>query len=60
MSSATTTLLGSAQVAVIRCGGTEENACDQMVPTLFHIACVDTGVIRWVNADLVSKIALSD
>ena len=26
------------------------------VPTLFQIADVDSGVIRWVNADLVQKI----
>ena len=26
------------------------------VPTLFQIACVDTGVIRWVNADLVTHV----
>ena len=26
------------------------------VPTLFQIACVDTGTIRWVNADLVTHI----
>ena len=26
------------------------------VPTLFQIACVDTGTIRWVNADLVNHI----
>ena len=26
------------------------------VPTLFQIACVDTGVIHWVNADLVTHV----
>ena len=26
------------------------------VPTLFQIACVDTGKIRWVNADLLTHI----
>ena len=26
------------------------------VPTLFQIACIDTGTIRWVNADLVTHI----
>ena len=31
----------------------EGGARDPKVPTLFQIACVDTGVIRWVNADLV-------
>ena len=36
--------------------GMEEGARDPRVPTLFQIACVDTGTIRWVNADLVSHI----
>ena len=27
------------------------------VPTLFQVADVDTGVINWVNADLVTHIA---
>ena len=26
------------------------------VPTLFQVADVDTGVINWVNADLVTRI----
>ena len=26
------------------------------IPTLFQIADVDSGVVRWVNADLVSHI----
>ena len=26
------------------------------VPTLFQVADVDTGVINWINADLVSHI----
>ena len=26
------------------------------VPTLFHVADVDTGVINWVNADLATHI----
>ena len=34
----------------------EGGARDPRVPTLFQIACVDTGTIRWVNADLVSHI----
>ena len=34
----------------------EEGARDPKVPTLFQIACVDTGVIRWVNADLVTHV----
>ena len=33
-------------------GGTR----DPKVPTLFQISCVDTGVIRWVNADLVTHV----
>ena len=28
------------------------------VPTLFQVADVDTGVINWVNADLVTHIVL--
>ena len=28
------------------------------VPTLFQVADVDTGVINWVNADLVTHICL--
>ena len=31
-------------------------ARDPMVPTLFHVADVDTGVVRWVCADLVTHI----
>ena len=27
------------------------------VPTLFQVADVDTGVINWINADLVTHIA---
>ena len=34
----------------------EGGARDPKVPTLFQIACVDTGVIRWVNADLVTQV----
>ena len=26
------------------------------VPTLFHVADLDSGVVRWVNADLVTHI----
>ena len=33
-----------------------EGARNLGVPTLFQVACVDTGTIRWVNADLVSRI----
>ena len=29
------------------------------VPTLFQVADVDTGVINWVNADLVTHIVPS-
>ena len=34
----------------------EGGARDPKVPTLFQIACVDTGVIRGVNADLVTHV----
>ena len=34
----------------------EGGARNPEVPTLFQIACVDTGTIRWVNADLVTHI----
>ena len=34
----------------------EGGARNPEVPTLFQIACVDTGVIRWVNADLVTHV----
>ena len=34
----------------------EGGARDPKVPTLFQTACVDTGVIRWVNADLVTHV----
>ena len=34
----------------------EGGARDPKVPTLFQIACVDTGVIRWVNAYLVTHV----
>ena len=53
-------ILGSAQVVVMRCGGTKGSARYSKVPTLFQIAFVDTGTVRWVNADLVSQIALRD
>ena len=36
----------------------ERGARDPKVPTLFQIACVDTGVIRWVNADQVTQVML--
>ena len=38
---------------VIHCGG---GARDPKVHNLFQIADVDSGVIRWVNADLVTHI----
>ncbi len=38
---------------VIQCGGA---ARDPSIHNLFQIADVDTGEIRWVNADLVSHI----
>ena len=33
-------------------------ARDPKVPTLFQISDVDTGVIRWINADQVQQIIL--
>ena len=38
----------------------EGGARNPKVPTLFQIACVDTGMIRWVNADLVTHIVPAD
>jgi len=32
-------------------------ATNPKVPTLFQVADVDTGVINWVNADLITHIA---
>ena len=34
----------------------EGGARNPKVSTLFQIACIDTGTIRWVNADLVTHI----
>ena len=34
----------------------EGGARDPSVPVLYQFACVDTGAISWVNADLVSHI----
>ena len=34
----------------------EGGARDPKVPSLFQIADVDSGVIRWVNADLVTHV----
>ena len=34
----------------------EGGARNTKVPTLFQVANVDTGVIRWINADLVTHI----
>ena len=42
---------------VIHCGGA---ARDPKIHNLFQIADVDSGVIRWVNADLVTHILPSD
>ena len=42
---------------VIHCGGA---ARDPKIHNLFQIADVDSGVIRWVNADLVSHILLRE
>ena len=38
---------------VIHCGGA---ARDSSIYNLFQIADVDCGVIRWVNADLVTHV----
>ena len=39
--------------SVLYCGG---GARDPAIHNLFQIADVDSGVIRWVNADLVTHI----
>lgn len=36
----------------------EGGAIDPKVPTLFLVADIDTGVIRWVNADCLQQIML--
>ena len=36
----------------------EGGARDPRVPTLFQISDIDTGVIRWVNADCIQQIML--
>ena len=36
----------------------EGGARDPKVPTLFQVSDIDTGVIRWVNADQVQQIML--
>ncbi|QNI85501.1 conserved hypothetical protein (DUF3104) [Synechococcus sp. PROS-7-1] len=52
-------LLGEAQDKdwwmglVLHCNG---GARDPSIYTLFQIADVDTGVVRWVNADLVTHV----
>ena len=38
---------------VIHCGGA---ARDPSIHNLFQVADVDSGVIRWINADLVTHI----
>ena len=38
---------------VIHCGGAVR---DPNIHNLFQVADVDSGVIRWVNADLVTNI----
>ena len=37
----------------------DAGARNPMTPTLFQVADVDTGVINWVNADLVTHIVPS-
>ena len=34
----------------------DSSARNSRVPTLFQVANVDTGVINWINADLVTHI----
>ena len=41
---------------VIHCGGA---ALDPSIHDLIQIAVVDSGVIRWINADLVTHIVPS-
>ena len=36
----------------------EGSARDPKAPSLFQVADVDTGVLRWVNADCVQKVLL--
>ena len=36
----------------------EGSARDPKAPSLFQVADVDTGVVRWVNADCVQKVLL--
>ena len=36
----------------------EGSARDPKAPSLFQVANVDTGVLRWVNADCVQKVLL--
>ena len=38
---------------VIRVDGGSRNS---RIPTMFHVAVADTGVINWVNADSVTHI----
>ena len=42
-----------AQVVFVEGSGRNPKA-----PSLFQVACVDTGVIRWVNADCVQQVML--
>ena len=37
----------------------EVSARHPMIPSLFQVADVDTGVIKWINADLVSDVIQS-
>ena len=36
----------------------EAGVRDPKVPALFQVSCVDTGVIRWVNADQVQNVLI--
>ena len=37
-----------------RCDQVDGGARNPKVPTLFRVADIDTGVINWINADLVT------
>ena len=38
----------------------EGGARNSKAPTLFQVADIDSGVVRWVNADLVTHIVPKD
>ena len=49
-------ILSIALLSIIWCA--PSGARDPKVPTLFQISDIDTGVIRWVNADHVQQVVL--